>query len=208
MRLKAGLLAVLLVSSGSASALTTVTRTTILNYDGVAYLSDQLGGPEAGYTQAFEIALLNGASPTWAITKETGYILTGPDDSDLSLEIEDCFVANSFCGIGAISGDGLTFAGRLTTPLPSEPDQYGFYNSQTPSQLWISAEIKAPASVTYQITKFDPALISSVPDPATWLTMLAGLGAAGFALRRRASTISKAKLLCKKTAAVIYVAIR
>ena len=117
----------------------------------------------------------------------TGPIAPFADIGNPNVTFNQVIIVNGATGAGSVSGNALTptISGNmfsLSVPLaflPStgaQPGNYGF-------NIWPRVGL----GNNNQISDFAPnnALLSSVPEPAAWLTMLLGFGLIGTALRFR-----------------------
>ncbi len=84
---------------------------------------------------------------------------------------------------GAVTVSGNSITGLFSLALlPSRgfpPEQYTF-------ALWSRNRVNpALDGLSSEIADFAPGITASVPEPATWATMICGFGLAGLAMRRR-----------------------
>lgn len=178
------------VSDPVGDILPTFAGTSSPDLDVTSFSVDFTGS--AFFLQAVFAGNINPATGAlYAIGVDTG---TGPiapfgDIGQPNVTFNQVIVVNGATGAGSVGANPLTvnIAGNmfsLSVPLsllPStgaQPGDYGF-------NIWPRVGL----GNNNQISDFAPnnALLTTVPEPATWLTMLLGFGLAGTALRYRRS---------------------
>lgn len=100
-------------------------------------------------------------------------------------------VSASFTSVSNANGDldvkvaqlnGTNFVGSYSAGnVPTEAGDIGPLTALVPNTLLFSGDVLKPAQASLTGTL----VWASVPEPSTWLMMMAGFGALGFALRRQ-----------------------
>lgn len=164
-----GLVASTALAVGSAAGAAVTIDSTTLVVDGPVTVADVtvIGFADANLASPSfteNLILTNTLSGLYSITLTTSSptvdftsaILSGLGGPYNLLEIED---------------DGVNEFWRLANPITLDPSTY---------TLTINGNNSSAGSLGGSIT-----IVSAIPEPGTWLMMLLGFGAIGFALRRR-----------------------
>ncbi|MGR6327713.1 PEPxxWA-CTERM sorting domain-containing protein [Sphingomonas sp. XXL09] len=129
---------------------------------------------------AANLLLQQNSSAVYTITSTSGFSFgqlgTGTVFSSGSLTGTQSNQLVSFqfnaAGLAALqSGQSITLSGRVTSPTT--------FSASAPDQLLFGSSQSRSASL-----QFDT-VAAAVPEPATWALMILGMGAVGFAMRRR-----------------------
>lgn len=184
--------AVTLLATSAASA------ATVVNFSGLNYYTSLSAGKpvysESGVTFTVPgYGLANGGLHGFAITINSSTTITvtpqaGGSSNEFDFISEEFSEANDVQPVDTVNfvgtkANGTTVTGFLTLPADS-----------TAIETFAPSNFTGLISLTYksgfanfQNFTFNPATVyaSAVPEPATWAMMLVGMGAIGFAARRR-----------------------
>jgi hypothetical protein len=124
----------------------------------------------------YDFTLKGPAVFTLNYTIDSTGVASGGNQPDLSFLLLDFTTFTPVIHTGALTSSGSFTSGLLA------PGDYQFFVQNFDQQ---SSQLNDPGTTSTSLNADFGFSIASVPEPATWATMLAGFGALGTALRRR-----------------------